>query len=354
MKDLLFPLRVLHGRLHDWRVHVLPSHVYYTKLLFERITHPHAVYLVMTPEHGNLGDHAIAESEIELLNEMGVPFIEYPWSTIKSLADNNKLGIMNGRTILVHGGGNMGTLWFVVEQMTREIIVANPNSKIVMLPNTVFYEKSEWGQQEFERSKQIYNAHDGLFLFARERASYHVMKEAYTNVSMVPDMVFYLNRSSEEPQRHGCILSLRSDKEKTRSDETDETVFGQARLLFGDEIKCIDMVVPRAIPVESRRKELEAQFAAFSLSKLVITDRLHGMVFCAITGTPCIVIDSLSPKIRGCYEWIKDLPYIRFCDDVSNIASLYYTIPQGIYHYDASKLRPLFEPLKRTILDVNQ
>ena len=51
--------------------------------------------------------------------------------------------------------------------------------------------------------------------------------------------------------------------------------------------------------------------------KLVITDRLHGMIFCAITGTPCIVFSNYNHKVKGSLKWLEHLNYIRFLDDSS-------------------------------------
>ena len=54
--------------------------------------------------------------------------------------------------------------------------------------------------------------------------------------------------------------------------------------------------------------------AKFYNSKVVITDRLHGMIFCAITKTPCIVTRSLDHKVIESYKWIKNLNYIRLVE----------------------------------------
>ena len=64
-------------------------------------------------------------------------------------------------------------------------------------------------------------------------------------------------------------------------------------------------------------------FDIFARSEIVITDRLHGMIFAAITGTKCIVLNSKSPKIKGCFEWIKDLKYIYFLNEISNFSVAY-------------------------------
>ena len=51
---------------------------------------------------------------------------------------------------------------------------------------------------------------------------------------------------------------------------------------------------------------------AFALSKLVVTDRLHGMIFCVITGTPCLAIDSSNARVSRFYTaWLQDIGHVR-------------------------------------------
>lgn len=69
------------------------------------------------------------------------------------------------------------------------------------------------------------------------------------------------------------------------------------------------------------------------------------MIFCAITSTPCIVINSKSHKIKGCYKWLKHLDYIKFSDSISEIKSIYDTIPSKQFKYDNYPLKPYFEEL---------
>lgn len=50
-------------------------------------------------------------------------------------------------------------------------------------------------------------------------------------------------------------------------------------------------------------------------AKIVITDRLHGMIFAAITGTPCIVLPNANHKISATYNtWLKQSNYIIFLE----------------------------------------
>ncbi len=84
----------------------------------------------------------------------------------------------------------------------------------------------------------------------------------------------------------------------------------------------------------------------FAGSELVITDRLHGMVFAAVTETPCIVLNSRSHKIKGCYEWLKDTGYIMIADNVDETAGLISRLKGVKPEYDLEKMRKAFAPLK--------
>ena len=349
MNGLLFPLRVLHGKLHDWRVKKSSRIRELLSIIIERLHHPKAVYLVLTPEHGNLGDHAIAKAEIDLLRRLSIPYIEVTGKRLMHWYKEGFLSVMNGRPIIINGGGNLGTLWFHNELMMREIAKKAPRSWIFILPNTIYYSEDENGEREKVNSSLAFNSHKHIKMYAREKTSYELMKTLYRDVSLVPDMVFSMNESDIQKKREGCLLCLRDDRERTCTTADHETIESAVHSLFHEKVMNCDMVKNGMIPVSDREKELYAQFNAFRSAELVITDRLHGMIFCAITGTPCIVIDSKSPKVRGCYEWIKDLPYIRFCDDVRKISEIYQEIPKKNWKYDSSKLLPLYESLERDI-----
>ncbi|MNE93367.1 putative pyruvyl transferase EpsI [compost metagenome] len=71
----------------------------------------------------------------------------------------------------------------------------------------------------------------------------------------------------------------------------------------------------------------------------MITDRLHGMIFAAITSTPCIALGNYNYKVVGSYEWIKHLGYIKFTNDINQIPELIEElsrIPAPRYNNDFS------------------
>lgn len=352
-RDLLYPFRRLHGWIHNYpeykRTRNALRSPYVQKIKEYKKKHLPFVFLVMTPEHGNLGDHAIALSETKLLSELGISYIEITGKQLSRLQQFKLLGLMNGYPILINGGGNLGTLWMDVELLQRDIIQKNPKSRITVFPNTFFYESSDYGKEELRESIDIYNGHKSLTIYAREKTSYDAMTPIYHDVRLMPDMVLFLKPNVTSNSRHGCLLCLRSDCEKTRTQEQEAEIHQQVAHLFGDNVTDTDMVEAHGIPVKDREVALRNKFLQFSNAELVVTDRLHGMIFCAITGTPCIVIDSKSPKVRGCYEWIKDLDYIRFADSPAQIENEYRQIPNTKHQYDNSHLASYYKDLMEAV-----
>ena len=83
---------------------------------------------------------------------------------------------------------------------------------------------------------------------------------------------------------------------------------------------------------------------------MMVTDRLHGMIFAAITSTPCIVVTSKSPKVKGVYEWIKHLPYIKLVENLNDLDEAINSI-LAIEHpkFDNQKIIEEFERMAETI-----
>lgn len=348
-KDLLYPLRRLHGLIHDYR-----AEENVIRQVRQRIdaAGADAVLFVLTPTHGNLGDHAIASAVTQMLGQLQMDYVEVTASELKLLEKHGKLGIMNRRPILVNGGGNIGTLWPGVEKSFRGVIRACPDSKIICLPNTAFFEDSPLGRREREKSAWIYRRHRNLKICAREKISFELLRQLHHDVVLIPDMALSLNKCVDGPWRRGCVLCLRTDLEKTRTDAQERTVREQAAQLFGEYVTDSDMNIRRSVPAHQRETALEEKYDVFRQAELVITDRLHGMIFAAITGTPCIVLDSKSPKVRGCYEWLRQLPYVRFADRAEQITRVYESMPKTLCRYDNSHLADYYRQLAETLSDM--
>lgn len=78
------------------------------------------------------------------------------------------------------------------------------------------------------------------------------------------------------------------------------------------------------ISTRKREDELEKFFDLIGRGRLLITDRIHGMLFAEITGTPCIAVDNISKKVSGVFEWMKNCSYIT-CVEEENITEELFT-----------------------------
>lgn len=306
-------------------------------------------FLAMTAKGGNLGDHALCIATKSLLKDTS--FVELPCVDMPIYFDNlDKIKqIIGDKPIVLNAGGNLGTLWFnEAEIYLRRILQEFPNNKIIILPNTCYYEKSQWGNFEFEKSKGIYNNHKSLDIYVREPISYELIKDAYKNVYLMPDMVMYLNNKLPIFERNGCLLCLRNDTERTMSKEDEEKTLGILSKHF-DTVTLTDTVVPRNVCAGDREEEVYAKLNEMRKSKLVVTDRLHGMVFSAIAETPCIVLKSKSHKLKGCYQWISNLDYIRFVDNIEELDKAIKDLVDKQCKYDNSHLLKHFEGLREKV-----
>lgn len=284
------------------------------------------IILTLLPTHGNLGDHAIAYASKKYLedNFKGYEILEMDMYEIYKYGKVLKSILTQDDYIFTLGGGNMGNLYHQEEWTRRFIIKTFKDTPIVSLPQTINFTKDRNGEKEFEKTKKIYNQNKNLTIVGREEKSFNMMKNAFTNANVVlnPDIVLYLENMDlyQGLERNNIMICLRQDKEGYISLEKRSEIINSIKNKYKNVIVS-DTVINKNINKDTRENELKKLWKQFYESKVVITDRLHGMIFAAITKTPCIVIRNSDHKITGSYEWIKKLNYIRLIEDfsISNI-----------------------------------
>ena len=309
--------------------------------------------LLQSPLHGNLGDQAIYKAEAEMLNRLKVSFCDFPWTC--GIENECAAVTPSGKLVLLHGGGYLGQLWPGEESRFRETLKAFRRNRIIVFPQTIFFDmESEEGRECLEESKRIYEGHPDLTVFVRERFSFQFMRKYMpkVHVEMVPDMAMILSCSFDNKKRHGAMICLRKDREKTVSEEDREKLLSFVNAKY-QRIFVTDTVLPDNFSIDQRESALTKKLAEFASVKLVVTDRLHGMIFAAITETPCIVVNSRSYKIRGSFEWLKDLGYIRFMEKPEEIPALMQELEKMKPQYPREKaecsMKPLYDLIKNSI-----
>lgn len=280
-----------------------------------------------TPEHSNIGDIAIEWAERRFISKRKPSYllVSIPVEVMARYFDQIRMMIQPVDLLLGHGGGNMGDTYPMEEEFRRRVISEFLDNRIITFPQTVYFSNSSFGKEELKKTQAVYAMHPNLTLIARETVSYEYMKAKFKNnhVILTPDIVLSSDMYKTNINRSGALACLRSDKESV--------------LTPADRSKVIDFLSQKYKKVTStdtvsyspfftfmdKNRVLSRKLKQFSSSEFVITDRLHGMVFAAITGTPCIALTNFNHKVLGTYGWIEKLQYVRFCNNISDIRNVY-------------------------------
>ena len=311
-------------------------------------------FIMATPEHGNLGDQAIVAAEIQYLNKIGIAqeaIVEIPESYYYNCKKLVKQYLCREDVIIINGGGNLGTLWENCDDIISDIVESFSNYKIICFPESCYYSTDYSGKKRLERNKQIYDGCKNLYITLRDKYSFNFFKQNFsTKVMYVPDIVLSLNYESARKKRKGILLCLREDKEgvlsKGQIDEIKDLL-----MVMDLQYKETSTLVPKKITRKNRDKLLYKKWEEFSSAELVITDRLHGMIFSIITGTPCMAMDNINRKVSGVYEWVKSLDYIQCVTDNNVEIELIASLLGKDTVYNANVVWDKYDELKEVIIN---
>ena len=318
-------------RLHDGKIQTPCWHLY-------------------TPEHTNMGDHFIADTE-QLFIRTFVPNSFVVELSGKELCDQKfaQLNrILPSQPVFIHGGGSIGNIWTFAEKNIEFIVNKLKQNKIMIFPQSICFSDDKEGQEALARAKQAYRG-DHVLLCCRDQVSFEFAQKNFECPSiLVPDSVLWKARKPEYPMdRFGALTLLRGDREKTLSDAEAAkiTSFLASRFRSVDEYDTVLGGI-RQIPKKERTEQMEAMVNRIASAECVVTDRLHGLIFCAVTGTPCVALPNSYHKIASCYEWIKDLGYLRFIQDSAQLEEAVDAVCACTDRtYPEEKMQALFGPL---------
>lgn len=312
------------------------------------------IVLLNNPEHGNLGDHGITLAERSFFGDYfaDYPLLEVTDRQYKYARETVRRQIRADDLLVVSGGGYLGTLWMEDgEVLVRQIIEDFPEHPILILPQTVYYEATPEGLRELEESRKIYGGHSNLSICLRDRQSYEFMKEKFTpnaRYYLFPDMVGYLRYSGTQ-ERRGAAIVLRSDCESVVGEQTARI----KELLERQELPWTELSMfakGTTVCQEDSKAQVKAKLTELTGYRLVITDRLHCMLFCAVSGTPCLAFPNLTGKVDGSYAWLARLPYLRLVKRADEIPEALASLELNKdWAYPEGFLKPYFEQLAEVV-----
>lgn len=289
---------------------------------FKRCKNTKRVILLATPTHGNLGDQAIVYTEKNIIKEILSDYSVIEIENDEFLKHRHFLEkkINSNDIIVVDGGGNLGTIWPWEDDKISSIIESFANNKIVIFPQTVFYDESEESAARLEKNKKIYSQAKDLTIILRDEKSYKFFVEKFPNVKSVfcPDIVLSVKYDKQNIERKNILLCFRRDKEKVVTDDS----LNKLKMYLNKKsinYSNTSTIVDARVCEKNRNSYLEKKWKEFSSSKLIITDRLHAMIFAYITGTPCIAINNKSKKVEGSFRFIKTCNFVKMVKDTNDI-----------------------------------
>lgn len=316
------------------------------------------VFIFLAGFYQNLGDMAISYAQKQFVQKtlsdaeiICVPSTE-TYQAIKTI----KRYIRPSDIVTIIGGGNMDDIYLSLEEARLYVVKSFPNNKIISFPQTFAFSDTEFGKKRQSISHKVYAAHKNLTIFVREPYSLERIKAAFPDVQIgyCPDIVLSLNKFDPQYERHGVLCCLRTDKEQSIHSRQREALIKAVKEIFPDVTlrDTVDVALKNCQP-ETYEQTLEDFWDMLRHKEIVITDRLHCMIFCAITGTPCVVIDNSNHKISGVYSaWLKDANYIRFTEnsDSETVIGLAKELSNTSVD-EAIDLTSQFEPLRKALQD---
>ena len=265
--------------------------------------------LVDFPDHSNVGDSAIWLGEMAWLDDMGrTPVYS---AALNNFAAGELVQYAPEGPILIHGGGNFGTIWPRHEALRLHLLRQFPGRPIVQLPQSLYYEDDAAARE----MAQAIRAHGAFTLLVRDAQSFDFAQSRFDcDVRLCPDAALYLGRLSRAPAKADILALLRTDHERVLDAAplpsgaicADWLAEGVAeRNLMRARVKVDSLLASTAQGKRLRRYRMLADWrlrrglSMLSQGRVVVTDRLHAHILSLLLDIPQVALDNVYGKVSG-------------------------------------------------------
>lgn len=330
--------------------------------LSKKLTHEQKVkniILMDIPTNGNLGDQALVYAAKEFIrsnmSSTEINIIEVPNNEINSSIKFLSKNLDENDIVVWNGGGNLGTIYPTAELSRWSAFRAFKKQQIIMFPQSVFYSSHE--NKFLDKSIYFYNNKSNLSVYLREKRSFDFFSKNFSvnKIELVPDIVFFLENKlpiniPNAQNRNGIITLLRRDKEKSKFDN--EKLIGLLSEI--DSVTQSDTYIDNIqVGNLNRNKLLADKWREIAKHKLVVTDRLHGVIFAYLTKTPVLVIPNNNWKIEStCETWLSSASSVEILglneltDSLVSSKVIKLMRTQAQYLNLSSNFKPLADEIK--------
>lgn len=285
------------------------------------------VLLIGTPLHTNLGDHLLALSELELLKQAFGDYLILELPTCFYLAFKKTIveSLTPDDEVFISGGGWMGDVWKRDELIMEDMVATfSKRSGVRVFPQTVFFEDRK--SCFFAAAVSFWSQESNYLLSLRETRSYELCKDVLgisdNNLFLLPDAgLLYRPHFEvfEETEIPKVLFCLREDVEATVNNVDQECLVCKIKEL-GFEVTETSTLTDSDFFYFERKRIVERKIDVFRQASLVVTNRLHGMIFSFLAGTPCIALNNLTQKVKGVYDtWLSDCSGVIYLEDAKTL-----------------------------------
>ena len=227
------------------------------------------------------------------------------------------------------------------EYMHRLIVDNMPYANILMMPQTIYFQKAE---NKHICSESLDKAQHMLFL-ARDFVSEEMAKEMFPHqpVKAFPDIVTTLIGTLHfDNERHGVCMCCRNDTEKFYSDE--ELNWLASKIGETELVSRTDTTIKESYKVirEHKQQFIEKEIENFSQYKVVVTDRYHGTIFAIAAGTPVVIIKTTDHKVTTGADWFKGV-YDEYVCVAADLNDAYEKVLAFINTKRPNEMQPYFK-----------
>lgn len=303
-------------------------------------------FIFLAADYGNIGDIAISAAQKQYLESTLTNYevMSIPISQTRFVLNSIKKQVKVNDLVTIIGGGNMGGVYPDIEDLRQLVIKSFPSNRIVCFPQTLDWDDSAKSKRALKTIVKSYAKHPDIHIFARESITQAKLIDLFikynsVNIGLVPDIVMSATADSlgatDSLEPSSILRCLRDDKEVALS-AAQYAVIDKALADTGQKIEKTDTHAGGSQLDEPHCAKLLAdKLSQFRSAKLVITDRLHGMILCLLSGTPCLVLPNSNHKIRQTQlDWLRDHPRLIFLEleEINNIGdsiNKLLSVPKG-------------------------
>jgi pyruvyl transferase EpsI len=272
--------------------------------------------VALAADYGNLGDVALTRALLQFVERNLPSHRPYLLTAGRAYRDLKGVALASGPddVVTLIGGGNMGDLYPDLEEARLRVVRAFPHNRIISFPQSIEFSDTASGRHALASSRKVYERHPRLQIFAREQESFARMRQVFpgAKISLAPDTVLSMYIATNESRNIPLMICLRQDKEAGITSICRNNLIATLCDTYPGSIIKDTLVEGPRLDYPTYELRLDAFLAQVSNTRCLVTDRLHGLIFSIITGTPCVVIENNNHKIRAIVEsWLSDMPSVR-------------------------------------------